>query len=77
MFCQKCGHQLEEMALFCTKCGEKTTVTHEQANPEISFESTIGTNDLSASPKKKSKKPILIFMVVFFLAAAVAIGLIY
>ena len=44
MYCRKCGNELDDNALFCSKCGEKSSV-EEERNVVVSnesYEATIG-----------------------------------
>lgn len=52
MFCHKCGTQLPDDSIFCTKCGVKVAVdTNEQINTDASVERELPAEDLSPVDK--------------------------
>lgn len=62
MFCQKCGNELNEGAVFCPKCGFKVGGENKSDNSQTSFcsevveKSAISLNDSTVKINRNSKK---------------------
>lgn len=75
MFCRGCGKQLNDGALFCPKCGQKTGnqmygVTAE-AQANTSFVNPVGNANQEPQKKKKHTAPIVISMIAVVMAIAI------
>ena len=73
MTCTNCGKELSPEMKFCENCGTKV----EQpipSTPEINQVSEISTNEIAPQPPKKSKKGLVIGIIIVALIAVVAIA---
>ncbi len=72
MFCEYCGNQLDDDALFCTKCGKSIKEKMENASEKISLEKQEKCDD-SKIPTEKNhpivKKLCNIFSICFIIVA--------
>lgn len=70
MFCTNCGAQIADDAAFCTNCG--TATASEIAQPPATAPEDTAVN----SPKKRSKTPIIIGIVIAVIAIAAVVAVV-
>lgn len=81
MFCEKCGTQIPDDALFCPGCGQKTSNGAQQAAPQSAQQSVQPRPQMSYAPQQpaqnNSKKLIgvIIAIAAVFLVVAVIFGI--
>ena len=72
MFCKKCGTKLDDDAVFCVKCGEKTGIAAQADDSKQNFETAAnaavtaapaGGESQSSAPKKSGRKALIIGLV--------------
>ena len=66
MLCTNCGNQIDDDAVFCTKCGKKQDQT----------EATVMPDDKGATPKKSGGIYVATLLVVFLIIPVVAVGVV-
>ena len=76
-FCENCGTQLDDNAVFCEECGAKQEVV-QQAQPEVAtseVEATVQAPKLSATctPAKKEMKDWIVILILV-LCSSLIIG---
>lgn len=75
MFCRGCGNQLNDGALFCPKCGQKTGnqmyVVTAEAQPNTYSVNSIGNANHEPQKKKKHTAPIVISIVAVVMAIVI------
>lgn len=72
MFCTKCGHELDEGAVFCTQCGTKIGVSEDNSIDQHTAKQRINTTGKATS---KSGKLVFCGVAVLALVIISAIGL--
>lgn len=74
MFCPNCGHYNEDDSAFCENCGYSLKDVQFEQNASKSIQEN-GNNPVGFQPEKKSKKPLIITLIVIICAALVIAGL--
>ena len=77
MFCRKCGNELEENSIFCSRCGERVNVENisDVTNEELQKNNSLKTMGIELRKttrrlwaENKKKKTVLAVITIIFLA---------
>ena len=76
MFCENCGHQMDDNAVFCENCGTKRVVPVEEVKPEEEKVAAVANvanavSETVAKSGKNFKVPVIIVAVVVLVAAGI------
>ena len=81
MFCEKCGTQIPDDALFCPGCGQKTSNGAQQAAPQSAQQSVQPRPQMSYAPQQPAQNNnkkligVIIAIAAVFLVVAVIFGI--
>lgn len=73
MFCKKCGAKIDDDALFCFKCGEKTKTATAEKEPNVNKNITTGKQQEQKGSKALNIFVILLLVIIALISAAIPI----